>query len=72
MALAGQLLFFQVLRRTALTSLNWDAINADRLALLKRVIGEQTAALLRSMSRESGACAGKESWRGSRAGQSRD
>jgi hypothetical protein len=65
-------LFFQVLRRTALTSLNWDTINADRLALLKRVIGEQTAALLRSMSRESRACAGKESRRGLRAEQSRD
>jgi AcrR family transcriptional regulator len=72
MALSGQLLFFQVLRRTALTALNWDAINAERLALLKRVIGEQTAALLRSMSAQSRACAGRESPRGSRAEQSRD
>jgi AcrR family transcriptional regulator len=72
MALAGQLLFFQVQRRTALTSLKWDTINADRLALLKRIIGEQTAALLRSMSAESRARAGKESRRGSRAVQSRD
>ena len=50
MALSGQQLYFQVMRRTALSTLNWDVINADRAALLTRVIGEQTAALLRSMA----------------------
>jgi hypothetical protein len=50
LALNGQLLVFQVARRSALASLNWDAIDADRLALLKRVIREQTGALLRSMT----------------------
>jgi TetR/AcrR family transcriptional regulator, regulator of cefoperazone and chloramphenicol sensitivity len=49
LALNGQLLVFQVARRSALATLNWDAIDADRLALLKRVIREQTGALLRSM-----------------------
>jgi AcrR family transcriptional regulator len=50
LALNGQLLVFQVARRSALATLNWDAIDADRLALLKRVIREQTGALLRSMT----------------------
>jgi AcrR family transcriptional regulator len=50
MALNGQLMVFQVARRSALTALNWDAIDGDRLALLKRVIREQTSALLRSMT----------------------
>jgi TetR/AcrR family transcriptional regulator, regulator of cefoperazone and chloramphenicol sensitivity len=50
MALSGQQLFFHVLRRTALSILNWDGFNAERAALLKRVIGEQTAALLRLMA----------------------
>lgn len=55
MALSGQQLYFQIMRRTALSLLNWDVISADRLALLKRVIGEQTAAILRSMSATRGA-----------------
>lgn len=50
MALNGQLTVFQVARRSALTALNWDAIDAGRLAILKRVIREQTSALLRSMT----------------------
>ena len=49
MALNGQLTVFQVARRSALTALNWDAIDGTRVALLKRVLREQTAALLRSM-----------------------
>jgi len=49
MALSGQLMVFQVVRRSALTALNWDSINADRLALIKRVIREQTTALLQSL-----------------------
>ena len=56
MALNGQLMVFQVARRSALTALNWEAIDGERLALLKRVLREQTGALLRSMieAREAG------------------
>lgn len=50
MALSGQLMVFQVARRSALTVLAWDTIDATRLALIKRVIREQTRALLRSMT----------------------
>jgi TetR/AcrR family transcriptional regulator, regulator of cefoperazone and chloramphenicol sensitivity len=49
MTLSGQLTVFQCAPRSVLARLNWDAVDADRLALLKRVLGEQTAALLRSM-----------------------
>ncbi len=49
MALSGQLMVFQVARRSALTVLNWDAVNAERLALIKRVVREQTTALLRAL-----------------------
>ncbi len=49
MALNGQLIVFQVMRRTALTTLNWDAVDAERLGQLKRIIREQTASLLRSI-----------------------
>jgi len=49
MALSGQLMVFQMARRSALTALNWDSINAERLALIKRVIREQTTALLQSL-----------------------
>lgn len=38
------------MRRTALTALNRDAIDADRLALIKSILCEQTGALLGSMS----------------------
>jgi hypothetical protein len=56
MALSGQLMVFQMARRSALTALNWDSIDAERLALIKRVIREQTTALLRSLlaTRDSG------------------
>jgi hypothetical protein len=49
MALSGQLLFFSMMRRTALTALNWDAFDAERLELINRIINEQTSTLLRSM-----------------------
>ncbi len=47
--LHGQMTVFQVARRSVLTKLNWDSINAERLGLIKRVIREQTTALLRWM-----------------------
>ena len=49
MALNGQLMVFQVMRRSALKTLGWDAVNPVRLVKLKRIVGEQTAALLRSI-----------------------
>ncbi len=49
MALNGQLTTFQVIRRSALASLNWDSVDAPRLALLQRIIREHTTILLRSM-----------------------
>lgn len=48
-ALNGQLSVFHIVRRSVLALLNWDAIEGERLALLKRVLREQTVALLRSM-----------------------
>jgi AcrR family transcriptional regulator len=49
-ALLGQMMVFQVSRRTALTVLDWDTIDVQRLALLKRIIREHTVAVLRSMT----------------------
>lgn len=49
-ALSGQLSVFQMKRRSMLTLLNWESFDAERLELLKRVIREQTVALLRSMA----------------------
>ena len=50
MALSGQLTIFQVYRRSALHSLEWDSVDAERLDLLKRIIRHQTEALLRSLA----------------------
>jgi AcrR family transcriptional regulator len=50
MALSGQLMVFQAMRRSALASLGWDTIDGARLALIKAVIREQTVALLRSLA----------------------
>ena len=50
-ALGGQLAVFHATRRTMLLrTLKLKSNEADRLALLKRVIGEQTAAVLRSIA----------------------
>ncbi|HEY4367467.1 MAG TPA: CerR family C-terminal domain-containing protein [Steroidobacteraceae bacterium] len=49
MALNGQLTMFQMGRRSALLNLNWDAVDANRLLLLKRIIWEQTCTVLHSM-----------------------
>jgi AcrR family transcriptional regulator len=50
MALNGQQMYFQHLHRTALGLLDWDVISPNRLALLKRVIREQTATVLRALA----------------------
>jgi AcrR family transcriptional regulator len=49
MTLSGQLMVFQHARRSVLTKLNWDAVDAGRLALLQKVIREHTESLLRLM-----------------------
>ncbi|MGH8211554.1 MAG: CerR family C-terminal domain-containing protein [Steroidobacteraceae bacterium] len=49
MILSGQLTVFQVVPRSVLARLNWDTVDARRLALLKRLISEHTGALLRAM-----------------------
>jgi hypothetical protein len=67
MALSGQLTVFQVYRRSALHSLDWDTVDAERLALLKRVIRQQTEALLRSLtSRRDARPVAQSTLRGSR------
>ena len=48
-ALQGQMVVFQIKRRSVLTALNWDSMNAARIGLLKRIIREQTTTLLESM-----------------------
>ncbi len=52
MTLGGQLMVFQLARRSVLTKLNWDKIDARRLELLKKVIREHTGALLSWMARD--------------------
>ncbi|WP_191624963.1 hypothetical protein [Pseudomonas fluorescens] len=37
---------FQMMRRTAFTSLNWDEADVERLELIKRVVMEPTRAVL--------------------------
>jgi hypothetical protein len=49
-ALSGQMLVLDVARRTTANTLKWNTVDADRLARLKRVIGEQTAVALHSMA----------------------
>jgi TetR/AcrR family transcriptional regulator, regulator of cefoperazone and chloramphenicol sensitivity len=50
--LGGQLMVFQVARRSVLTKLNWDKVDARRLDLLKKVMREHTSALLWWMARD--------------------
>jgi len=50
MALSGQLLVFQLMRRSALTALGWDKLDGERLTLIKDVIRGQTVALLRAVA----------------------
>lgn len=49
MALNGQVAVFMCAPRSLLARLKWDVVDAKRLALLKRVTGEQTAALLHAL-----------------------
>jgi TetR/AcrR family transcriptional regulator, regulator of cefoperazone and chloramphenicol sensitivity len=50
MMLSGQMHVFHFARKSVLTKLNWDTIDANRLALLKRVIRDHISALLRAMA----------------------
>lgn len=54
---SGQLHVFQVARRSVLARLNWDRVDASRLAVLKRILREHTTVLLDAMvkARDSGA-----------------
>jgi len=49
MALQGQMVVFQIKRRSVLAALNWDSLTPARIGLLKRIVREHTAALLESM-----------------------
>lgn len=51
MMLSSQMHVFHVARKSVLTKLNWDTVDANRLALLKRVIRENISALLRAMAK---------------------
>jgi TetR/AcrR family transcriptional regulator, regulator of cefoperazone and chloramphenicol sensitivity len=59
MMLNGQMHVFHFARKSVLAKLNWDTIDANRLALLKRAIRDNVNALLRSMAkaRDSGSTA---------------
>lgn len=50
MMLSGQMHVFHFARKSVLAKLNWDTIDANRLALLKRVIRENISTLLRGMA----------------------
>jgi len=49
-ALSGQFQVFHVCRRMALRLLEWDEIDAERQALVKEVVRDQTRELLRAFS----------------------
>jgi len=49
MSVSGQLHVFQVARKSMLARLNWDRVDAGRLEMLKRILREHSAVLLRSM-----------------------
>ena len=66
MALHGQLRSFQVVKRSALAALNWDAVDGPRLELLQRVVREHTITLLRAMIKTRDAAA-KSRGKGARA-----
>jgi AcrR family transcriptional regulator len=51
-ALGGQFQVFHVCRRMALALLDWDEIDAERQALIKRVVRDHTRALLRALTAE--------------------
>jgi AcrR family transcriptional regulator len=48
--LNGQMHVFHLARQSLLAKLNWDTIDASRLALLQRIIRGHVSALLRSMA----------------------
>ena len=56
MTVSGQLHVFQVARKSMLARLNWDRVDAPRLALLKRILREHNVVLLNAMveAREAG------------------
>lgn len=53
MTLRGQLMVFHIAHKSTLTSLGWDSIDAERLALLKNTVREQTRILIDSWAKQS-------------------
>jgi AcrR family transcriptional regulator len=51
-ALSGQFQVFHVCRRMALRLLDWQEIDAEREALVKKVVRDQTRELLRALARK--------------------
>jgi AcrR family transcriptional regulator len=51
-ALSGQFQVFHVCRRMALRLLDWEEIDAEREALVKKVVRDQTRELLRALARQ--------------------
>jgi hypothetical protein len=51
-ALSGQFQVFHVCRRMALRLLDWQEIDAEREALVKKVVRDQTRELLRALARQ--------------------
>ena len=49
--LNGQMHVFHLARQSLLAKLNWDTIDANRLALLQRIIRDHVGGLLRSMAK---------------------
>jgi AcrR family transcriptional regulator len=49
MSLTGEVLYFHFMRRGALGELGWKAIDAPGLALIKRIVREQTTSALRAL-----------------------
>jgi hypothetical protein len=65
------LMVFQVARRSVLTKLNWEAVDATRLALLQKVIREHSGTLLRAMKAARVADGPKRDVQGKRGGSRR-
>jgi hypothetical protein len=67
MMLSGQMHVFHFARKSVLAKLNWDTIDANRLALLKRVIRDHIGTLLRSMAKTRDAAANVHAMHNKRA-----
>lgn len=48
MSLFGQVIMFHIMRRSVLDQLNWEGVNAEKLAVIKQMVREHSTTLLRS------------------------